>query len=326
MTEQSLGPVLLIDAYNIFAKNYIVNPSLSSNGEPIGGATGFIKSLSVLSDKWRPSEIIICWEGGGSRRRRDMLPTYKAGRKPLRLNRSQLYKKDLDSPENFMWQVQLAIRLLEQLPMKQMYVDDCEADDVIGWLCRHRLRQDDRQIVICSADQDMHQLLRPNVIQYNNKKITTHEDVVEKFGISTENFVTARAFIGDKSDRIGGIKGVGFKTLARKFPQLRSDVFVSVNDILTECKLRNSQKKMKLYERIIEQPEVPKLNWKLMYLDISNLSAEHVKQLNYRYDNAQVGRNKMEFIRTMAKEGLHMSGHINPDLVWLRLSSIAKEQ
>ena len=49
------GPVLLIDAYNIFAKNYIVNPSLSSNGEPIGGATGFIKSLSVLSDKWRPS-------------------------------------------------------------------------------------------------------------------------------------------------------------------------------------------------------------------------------------------------------------------------------
>ena len=319
------GPVLLIDAYNIFAKNYIVNPSLSSNGEPIGGATGFIKSLGVLADTHRPSEIIVCWEGGGSRRRRDMLPTYKAGRKPLRLNRSELYKKDLDSPENFLWQVKLAIRLLENLPIKQMYVDDCEADDVIGWLCRHRLRKDDRQIVICSADQDMHQLLRPGVIQYNAKKTITHEDVVAKYGITPENFVTARAFIGDKSDRISGIKGVGFKTLARKFPKLGEDSFVSVDDILTECKLRNSQKSMKLYESIIAQPDVPKLNWRLMYLDISNLSAEHVKQLNYRYDNTQVGRNKFAFIKTMVREGLHVPGHINADLVWLRLSSIDRE-
>jgi len=320
------GPILLIDAYNVFAKNYIVNPSLSSNGEPIGGSTGFIKSLSVLADTHRPSEIIVCWEGGGSKRRRTMLPTYKAGRKPLRLNRSELYKKDLDSPENFMWQVQLAIRLLEQLPIKQVYVDDCEADDLIGWFCRYRLKNDGRQIVICSADQDMHQLLGPGVIQYNSKKTITHDDVVAKFGISAENFVTARAFIGDKSDRIDGIRGVGFKTIARKFPQLAADAFVSVDDILTECKLRNSQKKMKLYESILAQPDVPKLNWRLMYLDISNLSAEHVKQLNYRYDNAQVGWNKMEFIKQMIAEGLHMPGHINPDLVWLRLSSIEREQ
>ena len=319
------GPVLLIDAYNIFAKNYIVNPSLSANGEPIGGATGFIKSLGVLADTHRPSEIIICWEGGGAKRRRDLLPTYKAGRKPLRLNRSELYKKDLDSPENFLWQVQLAIRILEHLPIKQMYVDDCEADDLIGWFCRHRFKDDERQIVICSADQDMHQLLRPGVIQYNAKKTITHEDVVAKYGISPENFVTARAFIGDKSDRISGIKGVGFKTLARKFPQLGEDSFVSVDDILTECQLRNSNKKMKLYESIIAQPDVAKLNWKLMYLDISNLSAEHVKQLNYRYDNAQVGRNKFEFIKTMVREGLYVPGHINADLVWLRLSSIDRE-
>ena len=52
------GPILLIDAYNIFARSYIVNPSLSANGEPIGGASGFVKSLSVLSDKFRPSKII----------------------------------------------------------------------------------------------------------------------------------------------------------------------------------------------------------------------------------------------------------------------------
>ena len=224
-----------------------------------------------------------------------------------------------------MWQVGLACKLLEQLPIKQMYVDDCEADDLIGWFCRHRLREDERQIVICSADQDMHQLLRPGVIQYNAKKTITHEDVAKKFGITTENFVTARAFIGDKSDRISGIKGVGFKTLARKFPQLGGDSFVSIDDILTECKLRNSQKKMKLYESMLKDANVAKLNWRLMYLDISNLSAEHVKQLHFRYDNAQVGRNKFQFIKTMVQEGLHVPGHINADLVWLRLTSIEQE-
>ena len=325
MSESTRGPVLLIDAYNLFAKNYVVNPSLSSNGEPIGGATGFIKSLGVLADTHRPSEIIVCWEGGGAKRRRDLLPTYKAGRKPLRLNRSELYKKDLDSPENFMWQVGLACSLLDELPIKQMYVDDCEADDVIGWLCRHKLKDDERQIIICSADQDMHQLLRPGVIQVNAKKVMDHEGVIKKYGISTTNFVTARAFIGDKSDRISGVNGVGFKTLARNFPQLAEDTFVSIDDILTECKLRNSQKQMKLYDSILSEPDVAKLNWRLMYLDISNLSAEHVKQLHYRYDNARVGRNKFQFIKTMVQSGLHVPGHINADLVWLRFSSIEQE-
>tara|TARA_B100001250_G_C19737868_1_gene761644 strand:+ start:95 stop:1069 length:975 start_codon:yes stop_codon:yes gene_type:complete len=323
----SRGPILLIDAYNIFARSYIVNPSLNVNGEPVGGATGFVKSLGVLSDKFRPSKIIVCWEGGGSRRRRDMLPTYKSGRKPLRLNRSELYKKDLDSPENFMWQVALSIRLLEDLPIMQMYVDDCEADDVIGWLARHKFKDEDREIVICSADQDMLQLLRPGVKQYTptGKKIIEYPDVLQKYGVSCTNFVTARAFIGDSSDRINGIKGVGFKTITRKFPQLSEDEFCSVDDILKDCQLKNSQKKMKVYESILASPEVPKLNWRLMYLDISNLSAEHVKQLNYRYDNALTGKNKLGFIRTMIAEGLNIPKHINPDLVWLRLSSIEKE-
>ena len=82
---------------------------------------------------------------------------------------------------------------------------------------------------------------------------------------------------------------------------------------------------MKLYQSMLEQSDVAKLNWRLMYLDISNLSAEHVKQLNYRYDNAQVGRNKFGFIKTMVQEGLHVPGHFNADLVRLRLSSIEQE-
>jgi len=318
-----MAPILLIDAYNIFARNYVVNPSISKHGEPIGGAIGFCKSIGLLAHKFRPSKIIICWEGGGSQRRRDIYPQYKAGRKPLRLNRSELYEKDLDSPENFMHQVNLSIKLFNFLPVVQMYVDDCEADDVIGWLARHKYAKEEREVIIVSSDKDMFQLLRPGVKQYTptSKKLLTHEDIVEKFGISCENFVTARCFIGDSSDRISGVKGVGFKTMANRFPNLGKDNFVSVDEIIKECQTRNETKQMKLYKRILDAPDVPKINWRLMYLDISNLSAEHIKQLHYRYDNATTGRDKMGFMRMLIQEGVEIPRQINADMVYMRLTS-----
>ena len=72
------------------------------------------------------------------------------------MEEGSLYKKDLDSPENFMWQVALSLKLMEHLPIMQMYVDDCEADDIIGWLARHKFKAEKREIIICSADLDMH--------------------------------------------------------------------------------------------------------------------------------------------------------------------------
>lgn len=322
--------ILLIDGYNLFARNYLVNPSLSTNGEPIGGFTGFIRSLGVVSEKFSASRIIVAWEGGKSARRRALHPGYKAGRKPLRLNRSELYEKDLDSPENFGWQVTQAVQLLEMTPIEQLYATDCEADDVIGWLCRHKLRDNDDPIVIISSDQDMLQLLRDDVYMYSHtgSKLYTKENVLEKYGISAENFATARAFIGDSSDRIDGIKGIGFKTLVKEFPKLSEEEFLSVNDILTECndKVAKAKKPKKALKAIVENPDIPHLNWKLMYLDISNLSAEHVKQLEYRYDNTITARNKLKFQMEIIKRGIRDPQHINLDTFWRRISTIQNTQ
>jgi DNA polymerase-1 len=322
------GSVLLIDGYNIFARNYLVNPSLSNNGEPIGGAIGFLRSLGVLADKFSAERIIVAWEGGKSARRRALHPGYKAGRKPLRLNRSELYEKDLDSPENFMWQVGLAVELLQMTPIEQLYADDCEADDVIGWLCRHRLKNETKPIVICSSDQDMLQLLRDNVYMYSHtgSKLYTKESVKEKYGITPENFVTARAFIGDSSDRIDGVKGVGFKTLVKEFPELAEEEYCSIDDILTEANVRvESQKKpKKILKAIAENPDVPRLNWKLMYLDISNLSAEHVRQLDHRYNNTVTARNRMKLQMEIAKRGILDPQHINVTTFWRRISNITQ--
>jgi DNA polymerase-1 len=323
------GAILLIDGYNLFARNYLVNPSLSNNGEPIGGWIGFLRSLGVVSEKFRASRIIVAWEGGKSTRRRAILPDYKAGRKPLRLNRSELYEQDLDSPENFGWQVAQTVATLEMTPIEQLYADDCEADDVIGWLCRHKLRDASEPIVIISSDQDMLQLLRDNVYMYSHtgSKLYTKENVKEKYGITPENFVTARSFIGDSSDKISGINGVGFKTLAKEFPQLTEEEFCSIDDILTECseRIEKAKKPKKALLAITEQPEIAHRNWKLMYLDISNLSAEHVKQLEYRYDNCVTSRNRMKFQMEILKRGVRDPQHINLDTFWRRIMSITQE-
>lgn len=322
------GAVLLIDGYNIFARNYLVNPSLSSNGEPIGGAMGFLRSIGVLADKFSAERIIVAWEGGKSARRRALHPGYKAGRKPLRLNRSELYEKDLDSPENFMWQVAMTVELLELTPIEQLYATDCEADDVIGWLCRHRLKNETKPIVICSSDQDMLQLLRDDVYMYSNtgSKLYTKENVLEKYGVSAENFATARAFIGDSSDRIDGVKGVGFKTLVSSFPELTESAFCSIEDILTEASSRvaSEKKPKKIIKAIADNPDIPRLNWKLMYLDISNLSAEHVRQLDHRYNNTVTSRNRMKLQMEIAKRGIRDPQHINVDTFWRRISNITQ--
>jgi len=312
---------MLIDAYNLFARNYIVNPTMSKHGYYVGGSLGFIRSIGVLAEKFQPSKIIVCWEGGGAQRRRDIYPEYKAGRKPIRLNRSKIYEDIPDTRENFNHQVKLSTELLSYLPIQQMYVPDCEADDIIGYVARHRL--DEQKAIIISMDQDFHQLLNPNVTQYSPslKKILDENYVLERYGVTSENFVTARCFIGDSSDNISGIKGCGFKTLCKRFPELGKPGFVSVEDIINQCQQRIESSNLKMYQKIIENAEIPKRNWKLMYLDTCNLSSEHIKKLNYSYDNAKIKRDKIGLIRSLIAEGVDLPRGINPDTLFLRINS-----
>lgn len=84
-----MNRVLIIDAMNMYFRNYIINPSISTNGNPIGGLKGFLQSLQKNIKDVNPSEIIICWDGGGgSKKRKTLVKTYKEGRSPIRLNRS----------------------------------------------------------------------------------------------------------------------------------------------------------------------------------------------------------------------------------------------
>jgi len=301
---QSIGrATLLVDGLNLQTRHFVANPAMSDAGHHVGGVIGFMRAIQNLSQKLQPANIVVVWEGGGSPRRRAIFPEYKSRRKPQKLNR--YYENDIpNTVENRNYQIRLLIELLRHTPINQVYVSDCEADDVIGYLARHKLK--DAHCVIVSSDKDFYQLLSARVTQWSpgQKRFLTPEIVQDKFGIPPHNFCLARCLIGDPSDAINGVKGAGFKTLVKRFPSLVSLENLSVDDILQENEEYLKDSKLKLYQRIAESADIIKRNWHLMYLGTANLAAVQIEKIEGAIDTFIPRRDKMGFMRSLIREGL----------------------
>ena len=311
--------VLIVDALNLFTRHYVAHPALNSNGGHVGGVVGFLYSVISLVERYKPSEVAIIWEGGGSTRRRAIYSEYKSKRRPQKLNR--YYEKDIpDTVENRNYQITTLVHLLGFLPALQVYVPDCEADDVIGYMSKYAFK--DKRKVIVSSDRDFYQLLDNKTIIYSPtwKKLVTFKEVKEKFGISPENFCLAKAICGDPSDNISGVKGVGFKTLSKRFPALRETASVEISDIIDVCNINISEgTKIKAYQEIVESEDLIRRNWKLIYLDTVNLSASQIQKINYLIDTFTVSRNKIHMMRALIKEGIQS---FNVDRAFLSFNHI----
>lgn len=285
-------------------RHFAANPSTNENGDHVGGVVGFLKGAQLLIDNIHPSKVYVVWEGGGSLRRRSIYKNYKNGRRPVKLNR--FYSSDIpNTVNNRNYQINLLTKLLGLSGFPQLYVSDCEADDVIGYLTKNKLRKEN--ITIVSSDKDYYQLLeknRVNIWSPGQKKILTSESIKERFGISSENFCVARCFIGDGSDGLPGVKGAGFRTLIKRFPELAKEEYVSVEEIIKLSNERSQNSKIKIYNQIVVDSKIAKINWKLMNLDAVNLSADQVKKINYRVDTVNREINKINFMRVLIREGI----------------------
>jgi 5'-3' exonuclease len=299
----SSRPVLVVDALNLFVRHFVANPTMNDSGEHVGGFVGFLKAISQLCERTFPKEVFVVWEGGGSPRRRSILKDYKDRRRPAKMNR--YYGDELpDTLENRNKQISLIIEVLSNLPCNQIYIADCEADDIICRLVKYN-KSGDRSVIV-SSDRDLYQLLSKKIIQWSpgQKKYITVKSVLEKYDISAENFCTARAFAGDSSDKIKGVPGAGLKSMAKRFPELRSPTHISVNDVIQLAKERLETKNLKLYQNIIQHEQIAKRNWKLMYLDTVNLSAFHIEKLEFNIENFKPSANKMKVIKILRREGV----------------------
>ena len=245
---------------------------MNDDGEHVGGVTGFLKSIGLAIRTFRPTRVVIPFDGkGGSARRRRLYSEYKANRKSMvRLNRTYDFGTIEKEEEARKKQLMLLGRLLKHLPVTMMAPPYIEADDTIAYLANLVVEREGK-VIIMSTDKDFLQIVSENVEVYNpiTKRVMTVDTVVEDFGIHPNNFAIFRAMDGDKSDNIAGIKGVGAKSLVKQYPHLRE---ATVSDIDAIIDFAEKQNKGLLFEKIRHNREIIERNFELMRLDTQQMS------------------------------------------------------
>jgi len=203
------GRMLLVDGHALAYRAYYGMPELSTrSGQAIQAVYGFWTIL-VKMIRDQPSVFTaVAFDAGGKTFRHELYPEYKATRKPM--------------PEDLATQIPLIVRMLESLGVPTFSVAGVEADDVLGTIALCAARQGIHAL-IATSDKDMAQvvsdrvsLLRPSGRRFDSsQKVFGPSAVKEKYGVPPERIVDFLALVGDTSDNVPGVPGVGEKTAAK---------------------------------------------------------------------------------------------------------------
>jgi DNA polymerase-1 len=227
----------VIDGKSVFYRGYYAMPQLNtSEGTPTGGVYGFAALSLELIRKVKPDYVVVAWDKPKTniRRRKELYPDYKAGRKP--------------APPDFYAQIPILHDLLEGFGWPLVELDDYEADDIMGSLALQAQEQGIETALI-TGDMDLLQVVSPQTHVYIMKKGFTDialynpESFEEKYGLRVDQFLDLKALKGDSSDNIPGVPGVGEKTaitLLQKYETLDA-----IYDHLDEITPAGVQKKLR---------------------------------------------------------------------------------
>jgi len=188
----------VIDTFGFFFRAYYALPPLrNSEGFPTGLLTGFINLVDTLHREHSTDYIVFTLDSKGDTFRNEIYPEYKANRDT--------------PPDDLTKQLPIAIEWIEKMGFANLSKVGFEADDVIATVVKFAKEQDIK-VKIVSHDKDLYQLIDDScVVMYDSiKKVEIDEDAcVKKFGVKPEDFVDFQAILGDSSDNIAGVKGIG---------------------------------------------------------------------------------------------------------------------
>lgn len=301
--DKKMSKILVIDFLNLFIRSYVVNPSISKQGEPIGGIVGVFKSLQKLCRDTKPDKIIFCHDGpGGSRKKKALHKDYKEGRNPLRLNRNIKVLDENQEVENRLWQQLKTFDYLNLCPVIQLMEENVEADDLISYIVQHDQYEDSIKMIV-SSDKDFIQLLDDKTILIRpvQDEILNVNRVLEEYKIHPNNFAIARAIAGDKSDNLEGVRGVGLISLSKKFPILAEKSKYTVDDIFEKCEENKEQGKM--FCNILEEKQKVYLNYQIMQLRQPNMSLQAQQKTDFVLENFVPEFNKTDFLKSSILDG-----------------------
>lgn len=289
--------ILYIDFFNYFYQSFEVVKSVDENGEPNGGFVGVISALQRLVKKFTPQKVVIVMDGpDAGLRRKSLLSTYKDKRG--RRSRSASIEIDDEHTEyvaNDQTQLRDLYNFFKQLPVQVLIIPFYEADDIIAHLAQ---KSPEYYHIICSADKDYLQLVSSNISVWSPQKkiLFTPEVLQQYYDIVPTNFIYLRSIVGDSSDKLSGVKGIGEDTLVKLLPEIKTNPFSDFWDFWNQIeKLEEGTGKQ--IKKLKEGKAQAHLMFQLMQLGTSTLSQKALENLQQQLDE----QNQKTFSRTTLK-------------------------
>ncbi|MDG6470670.1 DNA polymerase I [Glaesserella parasuis] len=200
MATIAKNPLVLVDGSSYLYRAFHAFPPLTNKqGEPTGAMYGVLNMLKSLIAQVEPSHIAVVFDAKGKTFRDELFEQYKSHRPPM--------------PDELRLQIQPLHAMIKALGIPLLSIEGVEADDVIGTLAV-QASQAGKHVLISTGDKDMAQLVNDHIMLINtmNNTLLDREGVIEKYGIPPELIIDYLALLGDSSDNIPGVKGVGEKT------------------------------------------------------------------------------------------------------------------
>ncbi len=245
--------LILIDGSGFIFRAYHSLPPLTrGDGTNVGAVYGVTNMLIRLLEDMPSSHVAVIFDAARKTFRNDIYPEYKAHRPP--------------APDDLVPQFAIVREATEALGLPALELKNFEADDIIATYATQATAQN-METVIVSSDKDLMQLIDENINMYDamKRKNIGPDEVFEKFGVTPEQVIEAQALIGDSSDNVPGVPGIGAKGAAQLINEY--------NDLEGVLAAANGMKKSKRKENLIEFAEQARLSRELVTLkrDCENL-------------------------------------------------------
>ncbi|MGC1515183.1 MAG: DNA polymerase I, partial [Maribacter sp.] len=290
--------LFLLDAYALIFRGYyalIKNPRINSKGMDTSAIMGFMNSLFDVIRREKPDHLAVCFDKGGSTERTEMFADYKANRD--------------ETPDAIRIAIPYIQNILKAMHIPSVILEGWEADDIIGTLSK-QAEKEDYKVFMVTPDKDFGQLVSENIFMYrparmgNGIEIWGIPEIQKRFGVERpEQVIDYLGMMGDASDNIPGLPGVGDKT-AKKFIK----EFGSMENLLANT----DQLKGKMKEKIEENKELGILSKKLATICIDcdvtfnaadyELSIPDFEKVQELFEELEFRRLKDQFIKLFSAD------------------------